>query len=104
MTHDKWVKLTPEEQRVKVAELCRLDGLVPGNSSWRIDEKGEAAYIPDYLNDLNAMHEAEMVIPDAFVRRRYYQVLDKITGDQWNTIVATAAQRAEALVLTLEPE
>lgn len=56
---------------------------------------------PSFTSDLNAMHEAEKTLPDAFYRRRYYQLLDAISGDQWNTIVATAEQRAEAFYMVM---
>lgn len=56
---------------------------------------------PAFTSDLNAMHEAEKTLPDAFHRRRYYQLLDVITGDQWSTIVATAEQRAEAFYMVM---
>jgi hypothetical protein len=114
MTREKWSKMTADDRLIKVAELCvwqenrgywwndMLDKSRPKSD----DGIRTFAGIPDYLNDLNAMHEAENTILGAiaFVRRRYYQNLDAITGDPWNTIVATAAQRAEAFALTLEPE
>ena len=66
--------------------------------------------IPNYCRDLNACHEAEMRLflqgegeaGDPYVRRRYLHALDAITGDQWNTVSATARQRAEALVRVIE--
>ncbi len=64
--------------------------------------------LPDYLSDLNAMHEAEkdvIVFPHV---GNYCDELIKITskgivGDQtlWNLLHAPAAQRAEALLRTL---
>lgn len=76
--------------------------------------------VPDYLNDLNAMHEAEKVIPQRD-RCLYHGKLIKSTGPdgiidlvddygEWSTsestsffalIHATAAQRAEAFLRTL---
>ena len=66
--------------------------------------------LPNYCRDLNACHEAEMRLflqgegeaGDPYVRRRYLHALDAITGDQWNTVSATARQRAEALVRVIE--
>lgn len=54
--------------------------------------------VPDYLNDLNAMHEAEKILNDAHLWNRYRGWL--LT---WMTepICATAAQRAEAFLRTL---
>mgnify|MGYP006265665975 CR=1 FL=1 len=55
--------------------------------------------VPDYANDLNAMAEAAKTLaPEPFIRRKYIQTLDVITGDQWNTVDATARQRAEAFL------
>ena len=106
--------MTPEAQRIAVAEFCgwlitrlsshgRITGFPPKN---RIP--GKIYDIPDYLNDLNAMREAEL----------------KLTGDQWRILLgflngkttiprlmsmdefhkcwnATALQRAEALLRTI---
>lgn len=105
--------MTPQAQRIAIAGAC----------GWRRCRKnkygdligspnGEAldywAPIPDYEEDLNAMHEAERVMwgelgtsdYDPVIRREYYRTLDAITGDQWETITATAAQRAEAFLKT----
>jgi|APGre2960657373_1045057.scaffolds.fasta_scaffold13756_4 hypothetical protein len=57
---------------------------------------------PDYVDDLNAVHIAEEnLLTDPFDRRKYYQTLDEMTGDQWNTIVASARARSVALLKTL---
>ena len=116
MTREQWKQMTPDQRRIKVAELCGWTRAAEYDYQevWPPSNKGIFQYrkgsvlcrsdkLPDFENDLNAMHEAEPFLLDAFHRRRYYQHLDAITGDQWNTIVATAAQRAEAFVLTLEP-
>lgn len=57
---------------------------------------------PDYVEDLNAVHIAEEnLLTDPYVRRKYYETLDEMTGDQWNTIVAPARARSVALLKTL---
>ncbi len=111
--------MSPEEQRIKIAEAC---GWTIHGSAMRIygspDDKfasvsachdlygfprsGKDDWIPDYLNDLNAMHEAEKVLgTDAWLR--YQGELAKsglaFAGKCW--IHATADQRAEALLRTL---
>jgi hypothetical protein len=54
------------------------------------------------VEDLNAVHIAEEnLLTDPYVRRKYYETLDKMTGDQWNTIVASARARSVALLKTL---
>jgi len=68
-----------------------------------------AAEFPDYLSDLNAMHEAESTLEGdrAFA---YYAILAEVTGSrafslrpqQLRAVAhATAAQRAEAFLRTL---
>lgn len=106
MNSEQWQKIDNQEKNIKVALLCgwteikEHDG--PTGYMSGKNEEGIWMLLPDYLHDLNAMHEAEEnAITDPFVRRKYYQTLDKITGDQWNTIVATAEQRAEAFVITM---
>jgi hypothetical protein len=57
---------------------------------------------PDYVDDLNAVHIAEEnLLTGPFDRRKYYQTLDEMTGDQWNTIVASARARSVALLKAL---
>ncbi len=102
--------MSPEQKRIQIAEACGWKpgenkkwvdgqgfGIPPGGEDWHWEQ------LPNYFSDLNAMHDATVAVihVDAFTRRRYYKTLDKITGDQWNTIDATAAQRAEAFGLTL---
>lgn len=60
---------------------------------------GVYANPPDYLNDLNAMHEAEKVLALKDRRNHALWLADKC-GDL-GCIYATAAQRAEAFLRTL---
>ena len=75
---------------------------------WRVSA------VPDYLNDLNAMYDIEDIIfkagksmIDAYEENLLICVSD-LTRDQWVDEIhhwhATAAQRAEAFVLTMEKE
>jgi hypothetical protein len=103
--------MKPEEQRIAIAEAC----------GWRIENDAAGFFciapndpeigcnmecIPDYLNDLNAMHEAETVMTDQ-QRTSYldklYEVCNphSMLNDDWNLTCATAAQRAEAFLKTL---
>lgn len=136
MTREKWAKMTPDQQRTKVAELC-------GWTNIRVEEHFEyegghlekrtlvgnrngpydgnlILEVPDYLEDLNAMREVYGQIMglegeckrSGFDHLDYIENLSKVMGlreqDDWcnNEIEAvhnaTAAQRAEALVLTME--
>ena len=58
--------------------------------------------LPDYLNDLNAMHEAEKVLTGYQQTVTYSDNLTKIVGyHTFDSAHATAAQRAEAFLKTL---
>ena len=71
------------------------------NSGWNFDD------LPDYLNDLNAMHEAEevMIGKNRSFKARYRKALiataDYSVDNQQPYWRATAAQRAEAFLKTL---
>lgn len=66
--------------------------------------------LPDYINDLNAMHDACISLPD-FDWLKFWECLETITGartfdkdihdDCKSMLGATAAQRAEAFLRTL---
>jgi len=127
--------MKPELQRIAIAEACGYKWWVhdspssahPGqrfltlDGDWRIfilaheatgDEpmvENQTDPIPDYLNDLNAMHEAENTIrvgKDRFNKalRTYRSHLATIIGcahyQSAELICATAAQRAEAFLKT----
>lgn len=72
--------------------------------------------VPNYLNDLNAMHEAESVCIGTIHAKKHGQMLQEVTGWHCVGIVpdhardlthlsklsrATAAQRAESFLKTL---
>jgi hypothetical protein len=78
------------EQRITIAERCGF---------WTEMEMHdeEIDKLPDYLNDLNAMHEAEeMLDRDQFFA--YYHQLNALTLGTLFTIHASSAQRAEAFL------
>ena len=118
--------MKPEQQRIAIAEAC----------GWRIESDGACTFVyppnekmgtgyrmndirhpkiirllPDYINDLNAMHEAERFLD--------YDQCEQYASDLWDIIMcaeesmenpppsnfacihATAAQRAEAFLKTL---
>ena len=91
--------MTPEKQRVAIAEAC----------GWKTDKRGLGwlsprgyyASEPDYLNDLNAMHEAEKTLTDK-AHEEFRLNLYEVLGDDSRLIVSsTAAQRAEAFLRTI---
>ena len=57
--------------------------------------------IPDYINDLNAMHEAEKILFPKF-EIEWHNQLQNVCGCSWRVMLhSTAAQRAEAFLRTL---
>jgi len=98
--------VTPEQQRIAIAEACGWT-LNPAKHTakgldWLHAPSGNTAYNPpNYLNDLNAMHEAEKVL---FGRNDwsaciYDEHINVATSSwKWN---ATASQRAEAFLRTI---
>ncbi len=118
--------MIPESQRIAIAEACgwtrrEPDNLYPevrwldpkNTSKWRADYAVKVTGLPDYLNDLNAMHEAEMTLYQKGLTHdpygkvgSYIWELGKVTApDGFLTeamlVHATAAQRAEAFPRTL---
>ena len=95
--------MTPEQQRIAIAEACGWTLYYKGAiraDGHRSEVWGKPPHeaLPDYLNDLNAMHEAEKVIRERADRVDSY--LDQLDGAM-SGVHATAAQRAEAFLKTL---
>ena len=116
--------MTPEKQRIKIAEACGWKRVTDGQyESWVSPEgyeyqvmfgwqtyKDGTDILPDYLNDLNDMHEAEKKL--AHDHQVQFSIeLGKLTTAHlpasraaWMDFTiahATAAQRAEAFLRTL---
>lgn len=103
--------MKPEAQRIAIAQAC-------GWKKVRINDRGEQVWeappsggrFPDYLNDLNAMNEAEEHIPTHKIGEYMQELGFLINGSRippilWGSLYhyahATAAQRAEALLKTI---
>lgn len=112
--------MTPEAQRISIAEACGWQGPhhpenIKGMDGWHSQHRGIwwvtpdknrvlISEVPDYLNDLNAMHEAERSIGlhgDNFRGRMLRR--------SWGTYTAfldsrflTASERAQALLMTIK--
>ena len=90
--------MSPEAQRIAIAKSVGIhlhDGdHAPSNYTFVTD-------LPDYLHDLNAMHEVEKI----FDHSLYYLYISKlctlITNDNNSVVMATAKQRAEAYLRTI---
>ena len=100
--------MTPEKQRIAIAQACGIARLW----STALPERTVHCDVPDYLNDLNAMHEAEKVlVPSSeYTLSSYMFELSKIVIPAGSTrrgliseyiFHATAAQRAEAFLRTI---
>lgn len=110
--------MTPEQQQAAIAKACGWKGISPkyltGYAPWRPTPYSERVMgdlesipldpLPDYLNDLNAMNEAEkqMLEKHPDLRKVYRRILIEVCDDgsyyYWQ---ATATQRAEAFLRTL---
>jgi hypothetical protein len=112
--------MNKNKQRIKIAEACGWTHIhsetdfnpdnarfsyLAGKHPLDSDKGNDYCYykleVPDYLNDLNAMHEAEKVIlhdNGAEYARNLLKIVPH--GDWMHT--ATAAQRAEAFLKTVE--
>lgn len=107
--------MKPEEQRIKIAEACGWEVINDTLCNVRPDRNGDpeiepVAPLPDYLNDLNAMREVEEVLTDE-QDLEYSEFLALVVKARWGANnscdmqrlrSATAAQRAEAFLKTLE--
>jgi hypothetical protein len=100
--------MTQEKKRIKLAKADGED-----------NDSIVRGLIPDYFNDLNAVHDLENVLNDEQARTYAYALYDlangfKFDGDPWtpdifeasmdgvvDMVRATAAQRAEAIGLAL---
>ena len=92
--------MTPDKQRAAIAIACGIVTHDQWGSLYKTPQ-GIVRVCPDFLNDLNAMHEAEKVLIERgeWVMGDYDQELSMVTDSwRWN---ATAAQRAHAFLETL---
>jgi len=119
--------MSPEKQRIAIAEICGYSYIGKnraGEDTWGhpeflaigfnlLGDKFGRYRLPDYLNSLDAMRQAEKMFSTLDMRERYASQLISIV---FETVVegvpatlagcfllahATAAQRAEAFLKTL---
>jgi hypothetical protein len=102
--------MTPEAQRIKIAEACgwhsfRDIGGDSGTKLWGhpstlMHTSLPTELVPDYLNDLNAMHDAEAALL-LHEQTEFMVHLTEITDStEFLRNHASASQRAEALLRT----
>jgi hypothetical protein len=94
--------MTPEAQRIAIAEACgwkkiRSHWQKKGKAMAFLNESHAHQQLPDYLFDLNAMHEAEKVLNPEQLSEYYIQ----LASAMFRPFRASAAQRAEALLKAL---
>jgi len=117
MTHKQWQRFKAETKRIKVANLAGITDIKLSHIEW--DGERILVYIsgdkvlnlPDYLNDLNAMHDLEQrFIRTHICRVAFYRInLARLrtAEEKWACpdgayiFDATADERAEAFALTL---
>ncbi len=99
--------MTPEQQRIKIAEACGWRFVI--TNLWKKDEVFAQCpdvlscnKLPDYLNDLNAMHEAEATM-DPLLYDKWADCLNdaKTSYGRLSYLKMTAPQRAEAFLRTI---
>lgn len=98
--------MSPEDQRIAIAKSC---GWRKHERGWFFHEKIGLGFsngplvtkIPDYLHDLNAMHEAEKKC--VWQLDRYCDYIDelRLVCKDMYPHCATSTQRAEAFLRTL---
>jgi hypothetical protein len=101
--------MNPEQQRVAIAEACGLTNVAPmivKNVKYEGDDItvgiwSDDGWVPQYLNDLNAMHDVEKTLTDK-AHEEFRLNLYEVIGDDSRLIVSsTATQRAEAFLRTI---
>jgi len=103
--------MNPDKQRIAIAEACGYEwpGLRERRDyiGWTLGGK-YIPKLPEYLGDLNAMHEAEKVLTEAqkveYARHIFCaeQQAHEESDETWHRCVfATAAQRAESFLRTI---
>jgi hypothetical protein len=95
--------MTDEQINIAIAEACgwkyiNNETYAPDGSFWW----SKKAEFPDYCNDLNAMHEAEKIFDHALYCRYINELCDITIKGNNSMYMATAVQRAEAFLKTIE--
>ena len=110
--------MKPEQQRIAIAEACGWDCDPLIAREWKsrgqwarktTDDQNKLvslrSNVPEYPNDLNAMHEAEKTLSQKDKREYAYQLnggyYTSGLDDTFDIVHATAAQRAEAFLRTI---
>lgn len=89
--------MTNEQINIAIAKACGWSNndIERGYTLCQFSES-----VPDYCNDLNAMHEAEMMLKSEDCHT-YGCYCSNLYEDFGNTVSLTARQRAEAFLKTI---
>ena len=100
--------MNKEKQRIKIAEACGWKDMFIENNRPLLGRHEPESMgrdylcVPDYLNDLNAMHEAQKILKLG-MRNRYDAELSLIAERDYCFIWETSTeQKAEAFLRTLD--
>ena len=89
--------MTDEQINIAIAQACGID-----IEKYLMEEGGiNTSALPDYYNDLNAMHEAEKIFDTALYCRYINELCDLTINANNSMYMATARQRAEAFLKTV---
>ena len=89
--------MSEKEINIAIAEAC---GWTTNHKGLWVERLQTYAALPNYLADLNAMHEAEKVLTREQIEI-YCEHLNPKNHGIWWGIHATASQRAEAFLRTI---
>ena len=103
------MSMTPEQQRTAIAEACgwvkdfTYEDFYTGElkQAWTTPDGHGVVEIPNYVFDLNAMHEAEKVLSIAQRKGNEGYLHNLFVSSTWDLAHATAAKRAEAFLRTI---
>ena len=98
--------MTPEEQRIAIAEACGWSRFTPDTIQYTAQRSdGKWGVIPDFLNDLNACAEMEKSLTDDEYDRFYNFLRESIihtkifVNEERRAITSSSAlQRSEAFL------
>jgi hypothetical protein len=98
--------MNANKQRIAIAEWCGIAAYDERIDYGFSTKTGIPCNVPDYLNDLNAMNEAEKLLKEIKVARyvsELWAAMCRTNAPECyiGAIHATAAQRAEALLKTI---
>jgi len=94
--------MKPEKQRTEIAEACgwKYDDIMRRKNpllAWMRPDGDFSDHCPDFVNDLNAMHEAESCLAGDQVDSYLGFLLEELELP-WRLVRATATQKSKAFL------